>query len=120
VGDDLRVPPGRLVRRPLGRLDHHLGDELIGRRPVAGQVGVPVVVEVLEGGEQAGAHRRVVLGDRAELAVVAPELLKDRHERVQVVDPGDDVAQRLEEPVALVSHRDGKELPRLGVAQEQV
>src|SRR3712207_9458675 len=31
-----------------------------------------------------------------------------------------DVPQRGEQPVALVRHRDGEQLPRLGVAEEQV
>jgi hypothetical protein len=101
-------------------LDHHLRDELVGRGPVLGEVGGPGVVEVLQRGQQARPDRRVVLGHRAELPVVAAERLQYRHERVQVVDVVDDVAERVEQPVALVGHRHREELARLRVAQEQV
>ena len=120
VRHDVGVPPGRLLRRLVGRRDHDLGDQRVGLGPLLGQLRGPLVVEVLEGGQQAGADRRVVRREGAELPVVAAELLQDRHERVEVVDPRDDVAQRGEEPVALVRHRDGEHRPGLGMAQEQV
>ena len=54
---------GRLLGGRVGRLDHHLGDEGVGLGPVLGELGGPLVVEVLQRGQQAGADRRVVRGD---------------------------------------------------------
>ena len=115
------VVDGRLLRGAVGRLHHDLRDQAVRRLPVRRQLRRPLVAqEVLQRGQQARAHGRVVRGERAELAVVATQLLEDRHQRVQVVDPGHDVAQRGEQPVALVRHRDGEHVARLGVGQEEV
>jgi hypothetical protein len=80
----------------------------------------PGPFEVRDRGHQAGAHAGVVLGDGAELAVLAPQVLQVRAEGVDVRDVGHDPAQRVHQPVALGSHRKRERIPRLRVPKEQV
>jgi hypothetical protein len=61
-------------------------------------------VEVSEGGEQAGAHGREVVGDSTELAVVASQALEETLQLTQVVDLRNDLGQRIHEPVPRGHH----------------
>ena len=59
---------------------------------------------MLDGAEQRGADRVVVLGEHAELAVVAAELLQEGDELVGLVHHLDDVHERPQQPAALHFH----------------
>ena len=86
--------------------DHDLGDEVVRRGPVGGELGRPVLAEeVLQRGEQRDPDDRVVLGLHAVLAVVAAQLLQVRDDRLHLVDLADHLDQRPHEAVALGRHR---------------
>jgi hypothetical protein len=75
---------------------------------------------MLHGRDQAGAHGRVVLGDRAEPAVVTAQALEEGGQLADPVDLRDDLHERFDEAPALGGHRDREHVPRLGVLDEQV
>ncbi len=122
VAYDLRVPPRRVLAR-LGAGRHRVGDHLVGLRPgllhprgpgLAGGLG--------ERGEQAGAHGGVVLGADQELAVVAPQVAQIGTGG-PVVQVGDHVGERGEEPVPLALHvlvGGREEVTDSGVVPEEV
>jgi hypothetical protein len=60
-----------------------------------------------------------VLRDHPELAVVAPELLQERHQVVGLVDHLDDVDQRPQQAAALHLHVDREQVARLRRPTEQ-
>jgi hypothetical protein len=60
-----------------------------------------------------------VLGDHAELAVVAAELLQEGLEHVGLVDHLHDVHERAHEAAALHLHVDGEQVPALGRDPEE-
>ena len=72
-----------------------------------------VAREVLDGADQRGADRVVVLGEHAELAVVAAQLLEERDEVLGLVHHLHDVHERPQQPAALHLHVHREELARL-------
>jgi hypothetical protein len=77
-------------------------------------------VESLQGREQAGPNRVIVLSHHGEAAVVTTQLFQERYHVVELIDAGDHSAQRRHQLVALPRHLDREHGAQLGVAQEQV
>ncbi len=80
---------------------------LVGDHGDDGEPGVP------------GRHLLQV-GEIVEAVGVAPQAPQVLAEGIGVLDVGDDPAQRVHQPVALGSHRNREQIPRLRVPQEQV
>ena len=119
--DHGRGPTTGAGRHRVGGADHHLGDDAVGGGPVLRHVERPVgAAEVLERGQQRLADGGVVVADDREAAVVAPELLQHGHDRVEVVDAADHLAEGADELVALVGHADREHLADVGVVEEEV
>ncbi len=72
-----------------------------------------------DGAQQRRPDGVVVLGEHAELAVVAAELLEERHEVVGLVDHLHDVHQRPEQAAALHLHVHREQVARLGGELEE-
>jgi hypothetical protein len=77
-------------------------------------------VEFLQGREQAGPNRVIVLSHRSEATVVTTQLLQERYHLVELIDAGDHSAQRRYQLVALPRHLDREHRAHLRVAQEQM
>ena len=70
--------------------------------------------------KEAGANRGIVLCQRPELAVIAPEALQERHQGVMAGNLRDDPPERVQQLVPLDGHGNRKHLADLGVAEKKV
>ena len=97
-----------------------LGDRAVGAGPrLLDLRGPGRPGELRDGAEQRGADRVVVLGEHAELAVVAAELLEERHELVRAVHHLHDVHQRAQQAAALHLHVHREQVAGRGSLAEQ-
>ena len=129
--DDREVPadpavpddPAQPGRRPaLGarRRPHRRGDRAVGAGPrLLDLRGPGRPGELRDGAEQRDADGVVVLGEHTELAVVAAELLEERHELVRAVHHLHDVHQRAQQAAALHLHVHREQVAGLGSVAEQ-
>ena len=103
-----------------GRRAHRARDDAVRLGPGGLDLGRELVArEVPDGAQQRDAHRVVVLGEHAELAVVAAELLEERDQLVGPVHHLHHVHERPQQPAALHLHVDGEQVARLGRPAEQ-
>ena len=100
--------PGRRAALGLGRRAHRFGRPCRTRRstPSRPRASTRSPENVADGADQRHADRVVVLGEHTELAVVAAELLEERHELVGLVDHLHDVHERAQQAAALHLHVD--------------
>ena len=105
----------------LSSSNHDFGDKPVRLGPRVGQIGRPRRAEkLLQGRQQAGPDRRVVLGYHREAPVVTTQLLQEGHHLVDLIDVRDNSAQSGHQLVALARHLDREHRAHLGVAQEEV
>src|SRR4030095_5314803 len=98
----------------LSSSNHDLGDQPVRLRPGVGQVRRPRgAEELLQGREEAGPDRGVVLGYHRETTVVSTQLLEQRYYLVDLVDVGDDCSQSSDQLVPRTLHLDREHRARL-------